>query len=382
MESYGFLGFHTRKVKTPSYILDERLLENNLHILDSVQKRTGCSILLALKGYAMWSTFPQVKKYLKGICASGLNEARLGYEKFGKEVHVFSPAYKEEEFKEIIRYADYIIFNSFSQWEKFKKIIPKKIKCGLRVNPEYSEIKVKLYNPCAKNSRLGIMLKEFKGKDLTGITGLHFHAMCEQNSDTLERVIRVYEKKFGKYIKKMQWVNFGGGHHITRKDYDVNRLVKIINSFRKKYNNINVYLEPGEAVALNSGILVASVLDIVNNGMDIAILDTSAEAHMPDVIAMPYRPNVVGANIPNKKKYTYRLAGNTCLAGDVIGDYSFSKPLKVGDKLIFLDMAIYSMVKNTTFNGINLPSIAIFTKKKKLKVIKEFGYKDYMERLS
>ncbi len=381
MESYGFQGLNLGEVKTPSYIVDEKLLEDNLKVIDSVQKETGCKILLALKGFAMWSTFPIVKKYLQGVGASGLNEARLGYEKFGKEVHVFSPAYSEKDIDEIVKYADYIIFNSFSQWEKFRGKIPPKIKCGLRVNPEYSEIRVKLYNPCAENSRLGITLREFEGKNLKGISGLHFHAMCEQNSDTLKRILEVYEKKFGKFLKEMEWVNFGGGHHITRKDYDVHLLCRLINDFRKKHN-VQVYLEPGEAIAFNTGILVASVLDIVENGMKIAILDTSAEAHMPDVLAMPYRPNIANADLPGKKKYTYRLAGNTCLAGDIIGDYSFDKELKTGDKLIFLDMAHYSMVKNTTFNGINLPSIFLFTKDRKLKVVKEFGYETYRDRLS
>jgi carboxynorspermidine decarboxylase len=381
MESYGFYGLNLGEVKTPSYIVDEKLLEDNLKVLDSIQKETGCRILLALKGFAMWSMFPVVKRYLQGVCASGLNEARLGYEKFGKEIHVFSSAYSDKDMNEIVKYADYIIFNSFSQWEKFRGKIPSRIKCGLRVNPEYSEIKVNLYNPCAENSRLGITLRELEGKNLEGITGLHFHAMCEQNSDTLKRILEVYEKKFSKFLKGMKWVNFGGGHHITRKDYERKLLCDLINNFKKKYN-VEVYLEPGEAVALNTGILVASVLDIVDNGMKIAILDTSAEAHMPDVLAMPYRPEVIDAGKPGEKKCTYRLAGSTCLAGDVIGDYSFDKELKAGDKLIFLDMAHYSMVKNTTFNGINLPSIAIFTKEKKLNVVKEFGYEDYKNRLS
>ncbi len=370
---------------TPCYIVDERLLEKNLQILHSVQKRTGCSILLALKGFSMFSAFPLVGKYLKGVTASSLFEARLGREKMGKEVHIYAPAYIEEEFDEILRYCDHIVFNSFHQWDLFKDRVKnfsgRKIECGIRVNPEYSEIETPIYDPCYQNSRLGVTLSNFKPHELEGIEGIHFHTMCEQNSDTLERTIKVVDEKFGPYIKQMKWINMGGGHHITRPDYDIETLIRSILFFKEKYG-VDVYLEPGEAVALNTGYLAARVLDIVNNGMDIAILDTSAACHMPDVLEMPYRPNIIGAGKPHEKPYTYRLGGLTCLAGDVIGDYSFDCPLKAGDRLVFCDMAHYTMVKNNTFNGVNLPSIAVYNEKDGLKVIKKFGYHDYESRLS
>ncbi len=366
---------------TPAYIIDEALLENNLKILKKVQDETGCEILLALKGFAMFSVFPLIKKYLKGVCASSLFEARLGAEEFGKEVHVYAPAYKKEEFDEIIKYATHINFNSFNQWGLYKeKIKNTNIKAGLRINPEHSEVKVALYDACAPGSRLGIKIKDFEGRDLTGISGLHFHNLCELNSDALERTLAVVEKKFGKYIPNMQWINFGGGHHISRPDYDIEKLCRLINSFKKKYN-VHVFLEPGEAIALNTGFLVSSVLDIVHNDIDIAILDTSAAAHMPDVIEMPYKPKIIGADDePDKLKYNYRLAGMTCLSGDIIGDYSFANPLKPGDRIVFTDMAHYTMVKNNMFNGINLPDIVIFNKNS-FQIIRNFSFKDYKSRL-
>ncbi len=373
-----------KALPTPCYIVDERLLIKNLEILNKVQERTGCSILLALKGFSMFSVFPTIGKYLKGVTSSSLFEARLGYERMGKEVHIYAPAYIDEEFDEIIRYCDHIVFNSFDQWKRYKakvKGADKKIECGIRVNPEYSEIEVPIYNPCYKYSRLGVTLSNFKPEELDGIDGLHFHTMCEQNSDTLERTIKVVDEKFGEYIKKMKWINLGGGHHITRPDYDIETLVKCIMFFKDKYG-VDVYLEPGEAIALNTGYLVAKVLDIVNNGMDIAILDTSAACHMPDVIEMPYRPNIIGAGKPDEYPHVYRLGGLTCLAGDIIGDYSFKEPLKQGDRLVFCDMAHYTMVKNNTFNGIGLPSIALYTEKEGIKIIKKFGYEDFESRLS
>lgn len=369
---------------TPCYVVDEGLLEKNLKILHSVQERTGCSILLALKGFSMFSTFPMVGKYLKGITASSLFEARLGYEKMGKEVHIYAPAYVDEEFVEILKYCDHIVFNSFDQWKRFRdkvKNADSRIECGIRINPEYSEIKTPIYNPCYQNSRLGVTLPNFRREELDGIDGLHFHTMCEQNSDTLERTIKVVDEKFGKYIKNMKWINMGGGHHITRPDYDIETLIRCIMFFKDKYG-VDVYLEPGEAIALNTGFLVAKVLDIVNNGMEIAILDTSAACHMPDVLEMPYRPEIIGAGRPDEKKYTYRLGGLTCLAGDVIGDYSFDEPLKPGDRLVFCDMAHYTMVKNNMFNGVNLPSIALYNEKDGLRVVRKFGYEDYCSRLS
>lgn len=372
------------KTPSPCYIVDERLLRKNLEILDSVQKRTGCSILLALKGFSMTSMMPIVGEYLKGITASSLNEAHLGHEFMGKEVHAYAPAFLEDEFEELMSYCDHLVFNSFAQWEKYKNIVKsnpsKNIECGLRVNPEYSEIEVDIYNPCSANSRMGITIANFKPELLEGIDGLHFHTLCEQNSDALANTLPHLEEKFGPYLKQMKWLNFGGGHHITRDDYDIESLVRSIEYMRDKYD-LKIYLEPGEAIALNTGYLVSTVLDIVNNGMEIAILDASAACHMPDVLEMPYRPNIINAGKPGEKPYTYRLGGNTCLAGDIIGDYSFDEPLKVGDRLVFMDMAHYTMVKNNTFNGVNLPSIASYNDEEGIKVHKTFGYKDYISRL-
>lgn len=369
---------------SPCYIVDERLLEKNLKILHSVQQRTGCSILLALKGFSMYSVFPLVGKYLKGVTSSSLFEARLGFEKMGKEVHAFAPAYVESEFDELMQYCDHIVFNSFGQWNKYKNKVKnytsKRIECGIRINPEYSEIATPIYNPCYKNSRLGVTLANFRPEELDGIDGLHFHTMCEQNSDTLERTVKVVDERFGEYIKKMKWLNMGGGHHITRPDYDIETLVRSIQFFKDKYS-IEIYLEPGEAIALNTGYLAATVLDIVDNGMEIAILDTSAACHMPDVIEMPYRPNIIDAGQPEEYPYTYRLGGLTCLAGDIIGDYSFRQPLKTGDRLVFCDMAHYTMVKNNMFNGVNLPSIALFNENEGIRVIKRFDYENYISRI-
>ncbi len=373
------------KLPTPCYIVDERLLVKNLEILDSVQKRTGCKILLAQKGFSMHAVYPLIGKYLQGVTSSSLFEARLGYEKMGKEVHVYAPAYIEEEFDELMKYSDHIVFNSFHQWEKYKDKVRnypgKKIECGIRINPEYSEQDHAIYDPCSSFSRLGVTLKNFRPEELSGIDGLHFHTLCEQNSDSLERTAKVVDEKFGEFIKGMKWLNFGGGHHITRPDYDIETLVKTINYFQDKYG-VQVYLEPGEAVALNTGYLVGKVLDIVDNEMNIAILDTSAACHMPDVLEMPYRPNIINAGKPGENQYTYRLGGHTCLAGDIIGDYSFKNPLKPGDRLVFCDMAHYTMVKNNTFNGVNLPAIALYTEKGGIKVVKEFHFSDFETRLS
>ncbi|EMU55412.1 MULTISPECIES: carboxynorspermidine decarboxylase [Clostridium] len=373
------------KLPSPCYIVDERLLKKNLEVLDYVQKESGANIILATKAFSMFSTFPLIGKYLKGVTSSSLFEARLGYEEMGKQVHIFSPAYRQDEFEDIMKYSDHIIFNSFNQWKLYKDRVKnykdKKIQCGIRINPEYSEIETDIYNPCFENSRMGVTLKNFEENDLDGIDGLHFHTMCEQNSDTLARTIKVVDEKFGKYIKNMKWLNFGGGHHITRDDYDLKTLIESVLYMKNKYN-VEIYLEPGEAVALNSGFLVSTVLDITNNGMDLAILDTSAACHMPDVLEMPYRPNIIGSGKPYEYEYTYRFGGPTCLAGDIIGDYSFKEPLKVGDKLIFCDMAIYSMVKNNTFNGINLPSIVKYSEENGVEIIKEFGYEDFKGRLS
>ncbi|SDG99613.1 carboxynorspermidine decarboxylase [Desulfosporosinus hippei] len=374
-----------KALPTPCYIVDERLFLRNLEILKSVQERTGCKILLAQKGFSMYSLFPLASKYLTGVTSSSLFEARLGYEEMGKEVHIYAPAYIEEEFEEIMSYCDHISFNSFDQWNRFKDKVKnhktKPISCGIRINPEYSEIETPIYDPCYQNSRLGVTLANFRPDELEGIEGLHFHTMCEQNSDTLERTIRVVDQKFGQYIKKMKWLNFGGGHHITRADYDIETLVRSIKYFQDKYG-VEAYLEPGEAVALDTGFLVAKVLDIVDNGMKIAILDTSAACHMPDVLEMPYRPKIIDAGKPEEYSYTYRLGGHTCLAGDIIGDYSFKQPLKSGDRLVFCDMAHYTMVKNNMFNGVNLPSIVLYNEEEGIKVVKQFGYEDFKNRLS
>src|SRR3954447_3929061 len=370
---------------SPCYVVDERLLTKNLELLNSVQERTGCNILLALKGFSMHSLFPLVGKYLKGVTSSSLFEARLGYEKMGKEVHAYAPAYSDEEIDEILSYVDHIVFNSFPQWNKFKdkvkNVSSKNIECGIRINPEYSEMDTPLYDPCYQHSRLGVTLANFKPEELEGIDGLHFHTLCEQNSDTLARTVKVIEEKFGEYIKQMKWLNLGGGHHITRPDYDIETLVETILYLKNKYS-VDIYLEPGEAIALNTGYLVSTVLDIVDNGMPIAILDTSATCYMPDVLEMPYRPNIIDAGKPGEFAHTYRLGGMTCLAGDVIGDYSVKGPLKPGDKLVFCDMAHYTMVKNHMFNGVNLPSIASYNDEEGIKVIKKFGFEDYSNRLS
>lgn len=371
-------------IPSPCYVIDEAKLINNLEILKSVQDKTDCKILLAQKAFSNFAFYPLIGKYISGVTASGLFEAKLGFEEMRKENHVYAPAYTENDMSELIKICDHIVFNSFSQWEKHKNTIKnskRNIECGIRINPEYSEIETDIYNPCFKGSRMGVTLKNFDESKLDGISGLHFHTMCEQNSDTLERTIKVVDEKFGKYLKNMKWINFGGGHHITREDYDIEKLIKCIKFFKDKYG-IQVYLEPGEAVALNAGYLISSVLDIVENGMNIAILDASAACHMPDVLEMPYRPNIIGSGKPNEKKYTYRFGGNTCLAGDIIGDYSFDAPLKINDKLIFCDMAIYTTVKNNTFNGIPLPSIGVLKANGSFELIKKFSYNDFKERLS
>lgn len=386
------MGIDFSGLKTPVYVCEEERLENNLKILDKVQQESGAKIILALKGFAMHSTFGLVGKYLHGCTASGLHEAKLAREKMNKEVHTYSPAFKEDDIEEIASISDHIVFNSPSQLLRFhqkaKEINPD-ISVSLRVNPEFSSSPVDLYNPCGLYSRLGTtkanFIKAIESYDediLDYIDGLNFHALCEQQVDALEDVLNAFEQKFGDYIDKMKYINFGGGHHITKKGYDVQKLIQLITDFKQRHNNIEVYLEPGEAVGWETGVLVASVLDIVDNGIKIAILDTSAEAHMPDTLAMPYRADVRGSGEANEKAYTYRLGGNTCLAGDIMGDYSFDYELKIGDKIIFEDQIHYTFVKNTTFNGIPLPSLALWTKENVLKVVKEFGYEDYKGRLS
>lgn len=353
-----------------------------MQLLKRVQDESGIKILLALKGFALWSTFDLCAEYLKGCCASGLNEALLAKEEFKGEVHTYSPAFKDEEIEQIVELSHHVVFNSFAQFKRFKSSAVGKTSCGLRVNPEYSSVEVDLYNPCAPFSRLGITQANFQESELEGIEGLHFHALCEQNVDALEGALANFEKNFGQYLPDMKWVNFGGGHHITRADYDVEGLIQLLIAFKKRYPHLEVYMEPGEAVGWKTGVLVATVLDVVDNGMKIAILDTSAEAHMPDTLAMPYRADIRNSGVANEKAYTYRLGGNTCLAGDVMGDYSFDTPLEVGDKIIFEDMIHYTMVKTTTFNGINLPSIVILKEDGCYQIVKNFGYNEYKCRLS
>ena len=368
---------------TPCYVVDEVLLQRNLEVLQGVQRRTGCTILLALKGFSMYETFPLVGQYLGGITASSLHEARLGRECMGGEVHAYAPAWREDEFDVLARLCDHIVFNSFAQWRRFAPRLAhgdRRVSCGIRVNPGYAEVEHEIYNPCAAGSRLGVPVEHFEPDALAGLDGLHFHALCEQGADTLARVAKAFEQRFGGYLKGLKWLNMGGGHHITREGYDIALLERTVKHFQDTYG-VQVYLEPGEAIALNTGFLVTSVLDIVRNGMDIAILDTSAACHMPDVLEMPYRPQIIGAGQPGEHPHTYRLGGPTCLAGDVIGDYAFPFALQPGKRLVFTDMAHYTMVKNNTFNGVNLPAIAVRRLNGELQVLKRFGYEDYKSRL-
>lgn len=370
---------------TPYFYVDERRLKKNLEILQQVARDSGCKILLAQKAFSMFACYPLLRKYLAGTTASGLYEARLGWEEFGGETHVYSPAYREEDFQELLRYVDHMSFNSLAQLKKYARRAREAGKSvGLRVNPQCSTQKDHaIYDPCAPGSRLGTRADQLEGQEdlIALLDGLHFHTLCEQNSDDLEVTAKAFEEKFGKYLKKMKWLNLGGGHHITRKDYDIPRLISVIQRFREEYG-LEVYLEPGEAVVLNAGFLVSRVEEIVTNDMEIAVLDTSAACHMPDVLEMPYRPPVQGSGDPGTYAYTYRLAGPTCLAGDVMGDYSFPQPLKTGDQVIFEDMALYTMVKTNTFNGMPLPDICWLGEDGVMRLVKRFGYEDFKERLS
>jgi len=388
MRTERFRKLDTARVPSPCFVVDEAAIEENLRILDRVQHATGAKILLALKAFSMWSLAPLVMRHLKGTCASGLYEARLGRAAFGGEVHTFCAAFSERDLTEVLEISDHVVFNSPSQWERFGPLARAAaqrrpgLRLGLRVNPEHSEGEVPLYDPCAPYSRLGMPRARFPADALEGISGLHFHTLCEQNVGPLERTVAAFEAKFGEFIPRMEWINFGGGHHITRPDYDVDALIRLVNDFQRRHG-VQVYLEPGEAVALHAGVLVAEVLDLPWNGMPLAVLDTSATCHMPDVIEMPYRPSIIGAGAPGAHPHTYRLGGQTCLAGDVIGDYSFAEPLSVGQRLVFEDMAHYTMVKTNTFNGIPLPSIAIWNSETdRLRVVREFEYEDFKGRLS
>lgn len=384
------------KVKTPAYVVDEALLIQNLELLKQVREKTGAKILLAQKAFSMFSVYPLISQYLDGTTASGLYEAKLGKEEMGnREVHVYAPAYKESDMEQLIGICDHIVFNSPKQWEQFKETVQRAdrpISCGIRINPEYAEVETDLYNPCIAGSRLGTTLKQLEQADLDGISGLHFHTMCEQDADVLWRTVQIVDQKFEPFLRKMKWINFGGGHHITKNGYQMEYLEKSIRLFQEKYG-LTVYLEPGEAIALDAGFLVSEVLEVMENQKKIAILDTSAACHMPDVLEMPYYPIILQENQvckhvkekeePDEKRpFVYRLGGPTCLAGDVIGDYGFAEELKEGDRLVFCDMAIYTMVKNNTFNGMPLPAIYLLTKEKTLKLIKEFSYEDFKMRLS
>jgi carboxynorspermidine decarboxylase len=373
------------RVQSPAYVIDMAALERNLATLAHAQAASGCTILLALKGFATWSTFPLVGRYLDGVSASGPDEARLGREELGKQVHTYCPAFSEESLRESIRYSDHVVFNSPSQIARFRSLIEQhvsEVSFGLRINPEHSEVDVAIYDPCAPGSRLGATREQLRDADLRGIDGLHFHTLCELGADALERTLAAMEERFAPWLENAKWVNFGGGHHITKPGYDVGLLIDLIRAFRHEHQ-VDVFLEPGEAIGLQTGVLVSMVLDIVDNDGPIAILDVSATAHMPDVLEMPYRPEVRGAGMPGELPYDYALGGLSCLAGDMIGTYSFDAPLRVGDKLVFEDMGHYTMVKTTTFNGVRLPSIALYDPgDDSYRVQREFTYEDYRDRLS
>ena len=371
-------------MKTPCYLIEERALRANCRILARVRREAGVRILLAQKAFSAWKLYPIISEYLDGTTASGLFEAKLAAEEMpGKENHVYNPAFTRVDFDEIVRMCDHVVLNSPAQIKAFARAAKRAgVSPGLRVNPGVSTVETALYNPCAPESRLGMPRAAVNAELLRNVEGLHFHALCEQNADALVAVLTRFEMDFGEFLPRMQWVNFGGGHHITRADYDVDLLVRTLQAFRRRWPHLTVYLEPGEAVALNAGRLVAKVLDVNDWGHPFAILDTSAECHMPDVLEMPYRPRLTGAGLPGEKRFTYRLGGPTCLAGDIIGEYSFDKPLKAGQTLSFEDMAIYSMVKNNTFNGMPLPDICFKPAHGPVQVLRSFGYEDFKNRLS
>ncbi|MEY4530909.1 MAG: hypothetical protein RLZZ156_1630 [Deinococcota bacterium] len=369
---------------SPCYVLDESRLRRNMEILDRVQLESGAKIICALKGYSLWASFGIIKQYLHGTTASGLYEAKLGYEEFGGEVHVYSPAFTEDDMSEILGIADHISFNTFSQWTRFREMVqnaPRKVSAGIRVNPEFSEVETPLYDPCVPFSRLGVTKAEFRPDLLEGLDGLHFHSLCGKGADTLERTIAVIEKNFAEFLPQVKWVNFGGGHHITKASYDVDGLIRVIKAFKAKWN-VEVILEPGEAVGWQTGWLVSSVVDLMHNGMGIGILDISVSAHMPDCLEMPYRPEILGASEAEEKPHTYRLGGTTCLAGDIVGDYSFDMPLEIGSRLVFDDMIHYTIVKTTMFNGVKHPAIGILRENGSFDVVREFTYEDFKGRNS
>ncbi len=385
--SQTFLKFDPSRVPSPCFVVDEIAIENNLKILAHVQEKSGAKILLALKAFSMPAIAPLISKYLSGTCASGLHEAKLGNEFFSGQVHTFCAAYKENELDEILTISDHVVFNSYAQWQRFKSKTLEvqckrpQLKFGLRLNPMHSEGTTPLYDPCAPCSRLGIPADQLSEIDLEGISGLHFHTLCEQNFEPLERTLDIIEEKFSSTLHNLDWINFGGGHHITAPDYNIKALIQRIQTIRARYN-INVFLEPGEAIAIHSGVLISEVLDLTHNTRDLAILDTSATCHMPDTLEMPYRAHIFNAGTESEKPFSYRLGGQTCLAGDVMGDYSFDTPLSIGQRLIFDDMAHYTMVKTNTFNGINLPAIALWNSQTDaLTLVNQFGYDDFKSRL-
>jgi carboxynorspermidine decarboxylase len=381
--------FDPTRVTTPAFVVDEGLLADNLAILGRVKARTGCRILLALKCFAMFRVFPLLREILDGVCASSPHEARLGREEFGREVHSFAAAYSAADIEQLAVTSDHLVFNSFSQLERFRNLAEqaagaegRRLEFGLRINPEHSEGATPIYDPCAPGSRLGIRRKDFQTDNLAGITGLHWHNLCEQDADCLERTVAAVEATFSDVLPQMAYVNFGGGHHITREGYDLDLLVAIVNRFQARWGT-QVYLEPGEAVALNCGYLVTTVLDVVQADIPVAIIDGSVPAHMPDVLEMPYRPHIIGSGLPGEKAYTCRIGGLSCLAGDVAGEYSFDAPLVPGERLVFTDMAIYTMVKTNTFNGVQLPAIILFRPDTDdLILVRQFGYDDFKSRLS
>ena len=382
----AFRGFDPEKLPSPAFVVDKAAIQFNLDILGELIESSGAKIILALKGFSMFHLAAQISSVLGGTTASSLHEARLGREEFGGQVHVYAPAFKQEEMTELLGIADHIVFNSFSQWEYHRKAALKAsdrgVRFGIRINPEHSEGAVPIYDPCAPCSRMGVCRSEFREDLLEGISGLHFHTLCEQGAEPLERTLRVVLEKFGVFLADMDWINLGGGHHITANNYNKELLIDCVKMLQDRYG-LEVYLEPGEAVAIHSGVLVTRVLDIIHNGMDIAILDTSATCHMPDVLEMPYRPEVWDAAEPGRNPHLYRLGGQTCLAGDLIGDYSFNRPLSRDQHIIFDDMSHYTMVKTTTFNGMPLPAICTYDSRNgQYEVVKEFGYEDFRGRLS
>ncbi|WP_027328997.1 carboxynorspermidine decarboxylase [Marinimicrobium agarilyticum] len=385
---YAFHRFDPSRVPSPCFVVDVAAVEDNLKVLNNVQRESGAKVLAALKAFSCWRLGDLTARYLSGTCASGLHEARLGREYYGGEVHTYSAAFRESDLHEILQISDHVVFNSFSQWRRFREMAVAaqkerpQLRFGLRINPEHSEGDVPLYDPCAPGSRMGVPASRFEPAELDGISGLHFHTLCEQDVPPLARTVKAVEEKFGPWLERMEWVNFGGGHHITEPGYQVDELIALVRDFRERHN-VEVYLEPGEAVAIHTGVLVAEVLDITWNQLDQAILDTSATCHMPDTLEMPYRAHILESGHPNEKAHTYRLGGMTCLAGDVMGDYSFDRPLSVGQRLMFDDMSHYTMVKTSTFNGIPLPAIALWdSRTDELEVIREFGYDDFKTRLS